>query len=624
VDEPQTMVPWTILVYGHGDHNLSNSLLRDMREMQAATLGEAVQVLVVADFNSSLVIAGSDDVYFPEGVGLYRVLGDNADLALLANGDEANLDDPEVLADLVGTVFKAFPSERRGLILWDHGGGWEGGFGSDTQNGTVENPEPMSVQDVALGVRTGLKRAGLKTSETLDFFAFDTCLLGAVEAAFAFKDVAKVYIADAEIDYGNGWDYERSFSNIAAHPSASTIELARSEVSHWDAHHAEAGADDALLRSHIALDLSKMNAFAEAIGVFSTRVIQDASTDPVEFARGSFFALPPYSSEFASGSNIPGLRDVGQLLSKLGTTATDSSVAEAAQTAVDALDQLVVAQSQGTLRSLSGQVGLSIEQTLGAQLTQGRLAAYGERASEWVAASHWDQVLAFAAAFADTDPPIFEHAVLNAEEPTSAAPPTLEFTTADPAGAKADVNLATYLPDGSIAVLGLIGTGLLDGAGTYNFAWDGALFSFDDTQPAALQIWLDAGVQSNATVFAVPGVLRSASGEWLVQLVLGSDEDTATALVVWEGDNPSTWSVAELVAELPDATFTPVYSGVDGATGDEVTIEGAAMSVPASGFSLTSRYQAAGDYVFITTLSDVWGNSSSEIDGVTLTASLEP
>src|SRR5215207_1779829 len=35
-EEPAAEAAWTVLVYGHGDHNLSNSLLTDLQEMAKA------------------------------------------------------------------------------------------------------------------------------------------------------------------------------------------------------------------------------------------------------------------------------------------------------------------------------------------------------------------------------------------------------------------------------------------------------------------------------------------------------------------------------------------------------------------------------------------------------------
>lgn len=84
--------------------------------------------------------------------------------------------------------------------------------------------------------------------------------------------------------------------------------------------------------------------------------------------------MSPYSSELGGGTTEPGLRDAGQVLGSLSLTVSDAAVAQAAQTALDALGQMVLASSQGSLRS-GAQIGVHIEQTLGSNLTQERLLA---------------------------------------------------------------------------------------------------------------------------------------------------------------------------------------------------------------------------------------------------------
>lgn len=120
------LATWTIFVYGHGDHNLSPSLVTDIQEMSRATASDEINVIVLADFN------GSTEGY-ATGVEWYRIVGDGAEPELLEQGEEANLDDPAVLSEAIERAFTEHPAERHGLILWDHGGAWLGGFGGDTQ-----------------------------------------------------------------------------------------------------------------------------------------------------------------------------------------------------------------------------------------------------------------------------------------------------------------------------------------------------------------------------------------------------------------------------------------------------------------------------------------------------------
>ena len=62
---------------------------------------------------------------------------------------EKNLDDPSELTAGVRYAFSHYPADRYAVILWDHGGGWSGGYGGDGQDGTVAQPAGMSGEAAA-------------------------------------------------------------------------------------------------------------------------------------------------------------------------------------------------------------------------------------------------------------------------------------------------------------------------------------------------------------------------------------------------------------------------------------------------------------------------------------------
>ena len=122
---------WTIFIYGHADHNLTPSMIVDYQEMLAANLSSRVKVILAVDLDDSRL--GSS-----LGTTVYEILG-NGNSNLLSSSSEENFDDPAVLEAHMMTAFSSFPSKKRGVILWDHGGSWDGGFGGDHQNGTVSS-----------------------------------------------------------------------------------------------------------------------------------------------------------------------------------------------------------------------------------------------------------------------------------------------------------------------------------------------------------------------------------------------------------------------------------------------------------------------------------------------------
>ena len=622
-EEPAAEAPWTILVYGHADHNLSNSLYGDMLEMAAAQLNGVVQLVVLADWDSSQIVAGSEPAAsFPEGLQLYAVVGGGAAPELVAEAPEANLDNPLEVAEIVRAVFSALPSERRGLVLWDHGGAWSGGFGGDGQDGTASSVSPMSPEVVADAVRAGAAAAGIAGSKPFDFIAFDTCLMAGAEVAFPFVELTDTFIAAAEIDYGPGWNYEATLTHFAANPGAPMAELAVAEVAHWDAHHASNGINDALLRSHAALDLTRMEAFAAATEGLAAALEATETFEFTELARSAFFAVSPYSSEFGQGPLEPGLRDAGQVLNALSAVQTDAAVAQAAQSALSALDQMVLANSQGSLRA-GAQIGVHIEQTLGSNLTPERLLAYRDRASQWVGASRWDRVLELASAAAHTTPPVFQHLVTNAEGASRAAPPTLQFMADDVTAAKGAVYVGVETAAGTLVSLGLVGAGLIEPGVMHEFTWDGTTVGFADGQIGMADLWLDVPTGAQP-IFSITGIIGNGSAEsYLAYLVFGAGDPVANWAVVVSGQQPTTMSISEIATALPGGTFTPIYWEY-GEAPEPAMLTGDPLALSGEGLSLFPVYVNPGNYYLISSVTDIWGNQSSEADPLVLSEALGP
>ena len=72
-------------------------------------------------------------------------------------------------------------------------------------------------------------------------------------------------------------------------------------------------------------------------------------------------------------------------------------------------------------------------------------------------------------------------------------------------------------------------------------------------------------------------------------------------------------------------TFVPIYYQVDMSTGDVATASGDPIAIPSSGtLAFVPDYAPAGDYILMTTLTDVWGNAATALDACTLAEPLGP
>lgn len=633
IGDPGAKAKWTVFVYGHGDHNLSNSLVRDIVEMAEAEIGDQVRVVVLADFDASQELADTGEK-FPSGAQWLLVEGEGQEPKTLGTEPELDLDDPEVLAGAVAAAYSQFPSERRALILWDHGGAWQGGFGGDTQNGRREQTSPMAASTVAEAIAAGLESAGLEpTSDAIDILSFDTCLMAGAEVAWEFRSLAAVYVANAEIDYGDGWDYSAFLTHLSTHLDDTATALAMVEVTQWNAHHESASANDTLLRSHIALDMTKLPAFGVAYDALVQTWLGSATLSGVELGAAAYFSLPPYMNQLENPTATPELRDVGQFLSQM-TGVSDTAVAEAATAAHAALADATLGLAQGDIRSSSGQLGMHVQLPLAVNLSNDMLTAYRSIAASWDEQSAWSDALEAYAQLNDGVEPGITASIRNADAPDSANLPTVAFGSSDADVAEAEVNLAQVDPSAPDELLffGIVGKGRIEPEQSYEFAWTGQITNLPDgqggTQPVFVRIWEDAGGAPDASgntglLLATFGLIATPDGtETLCALLFQDGDEEAGLLTLF--DPPVTIPIADVARDAPGSTFTPVLVSLSLSNGTETALSGAPIPLDQATLPLSAQPAPIGTYALITSITDVFGNAGSDLQVVNVPQSIVP
>ena len=600
---------WTVFVYGHGDHNLSPSLANDIEKMSKAELGERVNVIVLADWNASAEDADGNKIY-ATGSEWYRIRGGGLEPELLRTEPEQDLDDGATLTAAITRAFRDYPADRYGLVLWDHGGSWDGGYGSDMQDGTRPLPDGMDVPTIASAVRAGLDGAGLGGNRPLELLAFDTCLMGGAEVAYAMKDLTKVYIANAEIDYGSGLNYADTLTYLAQNASASAQDLARHEVKAWDLLHSSASADDVLLRSHIALDTAKLEAFASATSAFADAVV-NAPGAAARIASDAYFALPAYHATLADGVSDPRYRDYGQFL---GAMSVDSSLGPVANAAADvrrSLSEMTLGIASGTLRD--GQLGFHVAFPVPRELSTAWFGAYAELAGDWSKASRWNAVLENVFSSRDTTPPTI----------------TSEIIGTDATG-KTMLSVLSADRDIGIARLSLLGTDSADPTTTIRFGlvaasamradepgsmiWDGKAMAVRGQLATAVP-WMmtgrDATGHVRPPVVAVLGKLTFGGEEMDAGLLCTETDDTAeVVMLVTPTGQTAALTMAEIVADDPDATFAPALVATPAEGAGELR-PGTPIVLDAEGRAIAAKPVPAGDYALRLEADDVWGNTAA-------------
>jgi hypothetical protein len=334
---------WTVMVYVAADNDIEADSVDAATDMVSVS-GDNLTVVVQADR-----FGAHDDTAFP-GTEAYRgsrrfLIQDGA-FAMQENLGALDATDPQTLADFIAWAVDAYPADHWALVLWDHGGAWQGTL-SDEHHGRQLMP--------AIDVMHALD-AGLPIGTALDLLGFDSCLMANVDVVQGVVARARVLVASEEEQMGN-WDYGAFFHAIVDTPDIAPIDLAHAIV---DAEPARAADDGDPTFTLAAIDGDRVtDQLLPALGAFGS-TLTSSMGDPrlataITHARAQadgFGRSPP--------EDIFEVIDLGQFAHTIATDRTIAGTPLAAQASatLDAIDATVVHHVAGPVHR--GAFGLSI------------------------------------------------------------------------------------------------------------------------------------------------------------------------------------------------------------------------------------------------------------------------
>ncbi|MCX6111897.1 MAG: clostripain-related cysteine peptidase [Proteobacteria bacterium] len=590
-----------------------------------ATLKDNIKVIVAADFDSSA--KDSTGTNYPTGTTWYLINGGGAN-TIIGTVPEQNLDDPAVLTEAVTYAFKTYPADHYGIILWNHGGAWNGGFGGDTQDGTLPRTQirGMTAVESRDAILQGLKALGgnFTRPTTLDFMAFDTCLLGAAEVSYLFKDIAQVYIANAEIDFGSGWNYKDTLTALAARPSMTPIVFATMELETWETLHQTVTPADILLRSHTSIDTSKINDFATTMKNLVT-AIRETETSGIlpnngdVYARALSFAVPGYGKQGDDKDEDTLYRDLGQFLKYLVNNASGDVITKA-QAAIDALAAMQIGRDYGTLRNptTTYELGFNIALPPISTITDDVLSDYATKAAEWTGATGWKDFLYDLKYSTSNEVPVANYTV-NAGTKTGTIIPTGSSLTFASMELVKD-NFTTGYEYG-ITHFGTVTSGT-----TYNMIWDGKVWTLATQVGTTVITWfynnnaLDAVTSNTNNLLAASAIVTDNNNEQYDAYFLFQAGATVADSIALQSEDGK-WDVSSIddfAVEHFGATFQPALIKVSDGS---FVAQGTAEDFPSSGgVAIGTTNAASGTYYLKATVENAWGNmiTGGENDPITL------
>lgn len=191
----------TIMVYMNGsdlegDYGAATADLWEMMDafkvMEQEGKSPSLHVVVEAGGSTRWELDEMDGVPYAR----FSLTGDG--ISSMESMEIRNMGDADTLTDFINYGVRSYPANHYGLILWNHGGGPVGGYGSDSHF----DGDGLSLEEI----REALGHSVMADS-AFDFVAFDACLMGSAETAGCLDGYADYVIASPELEPQHGYDY---------------------------------------------------------------------------------------------------------------------------------------------------------------------------------------------------------------------------------------------------------------------------------------------------------------------------------------------------------------------------------------------------------------------------------
>lgn len=311
---------WTVLVYTAADNDLEPFALLNLEQM--AAVGSSAGLNIVAEVDRAplgkYTSASNALLNLAPWSTAKRLLVKKGSFQEISDLGEINTADPANLADFIQWGVKTYPAAHYMLVLWDHGGGWQG-FGLDQTVPGSASSEMMGLLRIQTGVQSGLSQAGLAK---FDIVGFDACLMASFEVAESLKPYANYLVASEETEPGHGWDYSASLSGAA---TLDALSLAKKIADGYKAIANTAPWNDGASITLSVLDLSKLGPIETGIAKIAMDYGTGPTITPIMNAIGQGRAATVAFGGTPDNVKTLNLLDMGDLflhLSAMGADAT--------------------------------------------------------------------------------------------------------------------------------------------------------------------------------------------------------------------------------------------------------------------------------------------------------------
>ncbi len=207
---------------------LIGSNLEDATGSASINLAQIKEATAAGSNLKFIIEAGGTGRWFTDGFKDRRTarykIKDGVVTLLQTLPDNTCMSKEKTLENFLKWANENYPSERRMLWFWDHGGGLSG-YGADTLN-PREGRKMLSLYEI----EEALKEAGGK----YDVIGFDACLMQTMEVGLAMEPYADYLLASEESEPHTGMYYTAAFSELVKNPSLDSVEFGAMMCSSYD------------------------------------------------------------------------------------------------------------------------------------------------------------------------------------------------------------------------------------------------------------------------------------------------------------------------------------------------------------------------------------------------------
>lgn len=334
-ETPDEAGTWAIYWYlcGSDLESDAEAATMDLYELQCASLPENVQVIIET--------GGAREWYHEdvEAGQQGRYLYDSDGLTFLEAQPEADMGDPETLADFLSFCKENFPADHTMFLLWNHGGGSVSGAAFDE----IYDYDSLTLDEMYQAFGSVYELS--EENPPFDIVGFDTCLMATIDTAWMLSDVSHYLVASEEMEPGCGWSYDKWVQTLGDHPGIDGAALGQIICDSY-----MEGCEDIGMEQEATLsvvDLQKIQPLLNAYDDLGKEALTLACEDSTFFAEFGRRAVQTENY----GGNTPdqgytNMVDMGHLVRN-----SEDLLPETAQAVLDALEECVVYNVSGEYRS---------------------------------------------------------------------------------------------------------------------------------------------------------------------------------------------------------------------------------------------------------------------------------